>query len=203
MAFSMVGVKRRGMHSYTEHDLLAANVNPVTGLATDYLNLFNEAIMLFEMGLDMPDMAEELTEWAPHSVHVEHFERSGFEMKDVVIAAYDEASPATFAPPSTPRCEQALAVFASSIDILLSSNILDDMARADLGGRLREMKAMVSEMDLAYPRPRRGPRSQPAKRRRRAVLNPALNSAKSRKSGDTPGVALVFPNQGRILSLEA
>jgi hypothetical protein len=145
MAFSMVGVKRRGMHSYTEHDLLAANVNPVTGLATDYLNLFNEAIMLFEMGLDMPDMAEELTEWAPHS-YVEHFERSGFEMKDVVIAAYDEASPAIRTAFDT-CCEQALAVFASSIDILLSSNILDDMARADLGGRLGEMKAMVSEMD--------------------------------------------------------
>ena len=51
------------MSPYSEQDLLAANVNPATGLATDYLNLFNEAIMLFEMGLDMPDMAEELTEW--------------------------------------------------------------------------------------------------------------------------------------------
>ena len=45
------------MLPYSEQDLLAANVNPATGLATDYLNLFNEAIMLFEMGLDMPDMA--------------------------------------------------------------------------------------------------------------------------------------------------
>jgi hypothetical protein len=133
------------MHSYTEQDLLAANVNPVTGLATDYLNLFNEAIMLFEMGLDMPDMAEELTEWAPHT-YVEHFERSGFEMKDVVVAAYDAAPSAVRAAFDT-CCEQALAVFASSIDILLSSNLHDDLARADLGERLGEMKAMVSEMD--------------------------------------------------------
>jgi hypothetical protein len=133
------------MHSYTEHDLLAANVNPVTGLATDYLNLFNEAIMLFEMGLDMPDMAEELTEWAPHS-YVEHFERSGFEMKDVVVAAY-AAAPTAIRAGFDVCCEQALAVFASSIDILLSSNIDDGMARADLVGRLGEMKAMVGEMD--------------------------------------------------------
>jgi len=133
------------MHSYTERDLLAANVNPVTGLATDYLNLFNEAIMLFEMGLDMPDMAEELTEWAPHG-YVEHFDMSGFEMKDVVIAAYAEAPPAVRAAFDA-CCERAQAMFASSIDILLSSNVHDDLARADLDNRLGEMKAMVSEMD--------------------------------------------------------
>ncbi|MDP3655070.1 MAG: hypothetical protein Q8R67_25705, partial [Rhodoferax sp.] len=33
--------------------LRAANINPRTGLATDYLNHFNEAIMLLEM---VPDM---------------------------------------------------------------------------------------------------------------------------------------------------
>jgi len=133
------------MHSYTEQDLLAANVNPVTGLATDYLNLFNEAIMLFEMGLDMPDMAEELTEWAPHG-YVEHFDMSGFEMKDIVIAAYAEA-PRPIRAAFDACCERAQAVFTSSIDILLSSNVHDDMSRADLDGRLREMKAMVGEMD--------------------------------------------------------
>ncbi len=133
------------MHSYTEQDLLAANVNPKTGLATDYLNLFNEAIMLFEMGLDMPDMAEELTEWKPHG-YVEHFEKSGFEMKDVVVAAYAEAPPMTRAAFDV-CCVGALAAFASSIDILLSSNLHDEVARADLEGRLNEMKAMVIEMD--------------------------------------------------------
>ncbi len=124
---------------------MAANVNPTTGLATDYLNLFNEAIMLFEMGLDMPDMAEELTDWAPHG-YVEHFERSGFELKDVVVAAYEEA-PSHFRDPFDVCCARAQAMFASSIDILLSSNLHDDVARADLGNRLREMKALVGEMD--------------------------------------------------------
>ncbi len=133
------------MHSYTEQELLEANVNPKTGLATDYLNLFNEAIMLFEMGLDMPDMAEELTEWAPHG-YVEHFDMSGFEMRDVVIAAYADA-PRPIRAAFDACCERAQSVFALSIDILLSSNVHDDMARADLDSRLAEMKSMVSEMD--------------------------------------------------------
>ncbi|MEO8318885.1 MAG: hypothetical protein ABI561_11235, partial [Bradyrhizobium sp.] len=37
--------------------LKAANINPRTGLATDYLNHFNEAIMLLEMVPDMPECA--------------------------------------------------------------------------------------------------------------------------------------------------
>ena len=38
------------------NEMIEANVNPDTGLATDYLNLFNEGTMLFEMAFDMPDM---------------------------------------------------------------------------------------------------------------------------------------------------
>lgn len=133
------------MNPYNEQDLLAANVNPATGLATDYLNLFNEAIMLFEMGLDMPDMVEELADWQKRG-YVEHFENSGFELKDVVVSAY------LYAPMSVRRdfdasTERALAAFDSSIDILLSSNLEDEAARADLTERLREMKALVLEMD--------------------------------------------------------
>lgn len=133
------------MKPYSEQDLLAANVNPATGLATDYLNLFNEAVMLFEMGLDMPDMAEELTEWRRRG-YVEHFERSGFELKDVVVSAYLHAPPAARQDFDS-CCERALGLFDSSIEILLSSNLHDEAARADLMERLGEMKAIVVEMD--------------------------------------------------------
>ncbi len=133
------------MVPYSEQEVLAANVNPATGLATDYLNLFNEAIMLFEMGLDMPDMAEELADWKKHS-YIEHFEKSGFEMKDVVISAYHHA-PSDIRFDFDEVCERALTVFDSGINILMSSNIEDPVARADLENRLRDMKALVSEMD--------------------------------------------------------
>ncbi|MBW8882442.1 MAG: hypothetical protein JF615_13785 [Asticcacaulis sp.] len=133
------------MTVYSEQELLAANVNPATGLATDYLNLFNEAIMLFEMGLDMPDMAEELTDWHKRG-YVEHFDKSGFEMKDVVISAYKHAL-ADIRCDFDEVCERALHSFDSSINILLSSNVEDEGARADLEERLRDMKALVVEMD--------------------------------------------------------
>src|SRR5262249_13363385 len=44
-------------------ELRAANINPRTGLATDYLNHFNEAVMLLEMVPDMPECAEDFLHW--------------------------------------------------------------------------------------------------------------------------------------------
>lgn len=70
--------------------LLAANINPRTGLATDYLNHFNEAIMLLEMIPDMPDCAEDFLGWQPLS-YCEHFKASNFKARELAIAAYDSA----------------------------------------------------------------------------------------------------------------
>src|SRR4051794_23271770 len=74
-------------------ELLAANINPTTGLATDYLNHFNEAIMLLEMIPDMPDCFEDFLEWQPLSYR-EHFTASNFKARDLAIAAYEQADPA-------------------------------------------------------------------------------------------------------------
>jgi hypothetical protein len=70
--------------------LRAANINPRTGLATDYLNHFNEAIMLLEMIPDMPECAEDFLVWQPLS-YAEHFTASNFKARDLAIAAYDSA----------------------------------------------------------------------------------------------------------------
>ena len=72
--------------------LRAANINPRTGLATDYLNHFNEAIMLLEMVPDMPECAEDFLEWHPLS-YAEHFTASNFKARDLAISAYDSADP--------------------------------------------------------------------------------------------------------------
>jgi len=72
--------------------LKAANINPRTGLATDYLNHFNEAIMLLEMIPDMPECAEDFLEWHPLS-YAEHFTASNFKARDLAISAYDTADP--------------------------------------------------------------------------------------------------------------
>jgi hypothetical protein len=70
--------------------LRAANINPRTGLATDYLNHFNEAIMLLEMVPDIPDCAEDFMSWMPLS-YAEHFTASNFKARDLAIEAYEKA----------------------------------------------------------------------------------------------------------------
>jgi hypothetical protein len=70
--------------------LRAANINPRTGLATDYLNHFNEAVMLLEMIPDMPECAEDFLGWQPLSYR-EHFMASHFKARDLAIEAYDSA----------------------------------------------------------------------------------------------------------------
>jgi hypothetical protein len=71
--------------------LRAANINPRTGLATDYLNHFNEAIMLLEMIPDMPECAEDFLTWQPLS-YAEHFTASNFKARELAIAAYEAAN---------------------------------------------------------------------------------------------------------------
>jgi hypothetical protein len=74
--------------------LRAANINPRTGLATDYLNHFNEAVMLLEMVPDMPECAEDFLGWRPLS-YSEHFHASNFKARDLAIESYESADAIT------------------------------------------------------------------------------------------------------------
>ena len=72
--------------------LARANVNPATGLATDYLNHFNEAIMLLEMIESCPDCVEDFRAWRPMSYR-EHFAQPQYKHRSIAIEAYDQADP--------------------------------------------------------------------------------------------------------------
>src|SRR3954469_22154445 len=72
--------------------LAAANINPQTGLASDYLNHFNEAVMLLDLLPHSPECIVELIGWEPMS-YAEHFAESHFKYKDLAIAAYAVADP--------------------------------------------------------------------------------------------------------------
>jgi hypothetical protein len=116
--------------------LADANINPATGLATDYLNHFNEAIMLLEMLASCPDCRNDLLAWQPLSYR-QHFEASRFKGRAMAIAAYDSADAdvrgsldsltgamtavlvATRAAMSTDMPHDAVAVLASRAAILL------------------------------------------------------------------------------------
>ena len=72
--------------------LRRANINPVTGLATDYLNRFNEAVMLLDLLATCPEFRADFLAWKPMSYR-EHFHASHLKTRDLAIAAYDTADP--------------------------------------------------------------------------------------------------------------
>src|SRR4249920_76359 len=81
-----------GLNAARAAELKAANINPRTGLATDYLNHFNEAVMLLEMIPDIPECVEDFLQWHPLS-YAEHFTASNFKARDLAISAYNSADP--------------------------------------------------------------------------------------------------------------
>ncbi len=68
----------------------AANIDPQTLLATDYLNHFNEVVMLIDMVPDLPECLDDVMDWAPKS-YPDHFHDSSFSDKELAIEAYDYA----------------------------------------------------------------------------------------------------------------
>ncbi|MFT3721981.1 MAG: hypothetical protein QM773_00225 [Hyphomonadaceae bacterium] len=68
--------------------LRAANINPSTGLATDYLNHYNEIAMLIAGLSDLPEAREEVLSWRPVG-YAAHFHMTGFSQRDLAIAAYE------------------------------------------------------------------------------------------------------------------
>jgi len=70
-----------------EARMLAANVNPKTGLATDFLNLFNEYIMLAQLVADGSMERDVLCDWLPVDYET-HFSLSSFSGSQIVLASY-------------------------------------------------------------------------------------------------------------------
>jgi hypothetical protein len=68
------------------------NINPVTGLSTDYLNHFTEAIMVLEVIGTMPECLDDLRAWQVKT-YSEHFAASRFSNRNAIIAAYQTADP--------------------------------------------------------------------------------------------------------------
>jgi hypothetical protein len=114
--------------------LSAANIVPATRLATDYLNVFNEAVMLLGLLPDMPEMIDELKAWEALS-YEEHFRRSGFQAKELAILAYQHADPAIRVP---------FDELAGQVAITLREAVDEAAARIARGEELGEFIADVS-----------------------------------------------------------
>lgn len=66
-----------------------ALINPASGLANDYLNLFNEIVMLVEQLPTMPELFEDIRLWHPVSYR-DYFEKSILPGRGSALAAYDQ-----------------------------------------------------------------------------------------------------------------
>lgn len=118
-----------------------ANINPATGLATDYLNHFNEAIMLLDMASSCPDCRAEFLDWQPMSYR-EHFAASHFAGRDLVIAAYEAADPALRG-----RLDGLAATMTAMLEAtraLLRSDSAGDAAGALAEQTVAELKSLVT-----------------------------------------------------------
>lgn len=90
------------------------NISEKTLLATDYLNHFNEIVMLIEMLPDMPDMLEDCRMWRPKT-YQEHFRDSGFSDKELAIEAYRHV-PGKFRQPFEESISMMNQVVAHTLD---------------------------------------------------------------------------------------
>jgi hypothetical protein len=123
--------------------LAAANICPETGLATDYLNHFNEVAMLIQMLADMPEASQDILAWAPRD-YVSHFQVTGFRAKELA-AAYAAADPSVLV-----RFEEACALAESAIaDVQARIEADEDpdrfafSAAADIFDRIARIGAVI------------------------------------------------------------
>lgn len=138
----------RGMNDYDifREKVQGRNINPETLLATDYLNHFNEVIMLLEMVPDMPDILEDCKEWRPKS-YQDHFRDSSFSDKNLAIEAYEHA-PAQYKIPFEETLEQMNFIAVQSIERV--DRALNDGEEDVAGERARTASRNLQKlMDVA------------------------------------------------------
>lgn len=66
-----------------------ALINPASGLANDYLNLFNEIVMLVEQLPTMPELFDDIQRWRPTSYR-DYFKNSILPGRGTALEAYDK-----------------------------------------------------------------------------------------------------------------
>ncbi|GIX17039.1 MAG: hypothetical protein KatS3mg119_1225 [Rhodothalassiaceae bacterium] len=127
--------------------LAGTNIDENSFLATDYLNHFNEVIMLLELAPDMPEALEEVRDWRPIS-YPEHFRRTGFRDKELAIAAYELAPPEVreaFDARSRELGERILETLAAVAPLAADGDAA--ALAAELQPRLEEIRALVSAIN--------------------------------------------------------
>ena len=120
------------------------NISEQTLLATDYLNHFNEIVMLLDMLPDMPEMIEECKAWQPKS-YAEHFADSTFSDRQLAIDAYQHV-PSRYRRPFEETISQINSLILGSIarlDTDIAAGIGDEALRHTCQSLSRAAQALM------------------------------------------------------------
>ena len=119
------------------------NICDTSLLATDYLNHFNEVVMLIDMIPDMPECLDDVREWQPKS-YAQHFADSGLPEASLAIAAYAH-SPEVYRLPLEETVDNLNRLVDSSLKRIASAIEYGNQdALADAASRAsRDMQRLV------------------------------------------------------------
>lgn len=139
-------ISRRFRQSMAEHlraHTVGTNVNPKTLLATDYLNHFNEMIMLLDMLPTAPaDIVADIGNWR-HKSYEEHFHETGFRDKSLAIAGYHNAPDDVRAAfdAAIERLEQEMVKVLGQVTTIMANGSIDGLLPlcSSAAPRLRDM----------------------------------------------------------------
>jgi hypothetical protein len=106
-------------------------VNPVSGLANDYLNLFNELVMMLEQIPVMPELLEDLCAWQPVS-YQEYFRKSKLPGRHSALVAYEEMSPSF---------RRRFETFVAELDVIALASVVA-VRRQFRGGAPQDMERL-------------------------------------------------------------
>lgn len=112
-------------------------INPLTGLTTDFTNVFTEVIMLLEMLDDWPDALADQPPWQPF-IYDQHFEQSGYADKALILEAYHRAPLHLLANLDTLTAD-ANALLAAELPAIRADPPGHIAAARDLAAALREL----------------------------------------------------------------
>ena len=98
------------------------NINERSLLATDYLNHFNEVVMMLDLVPQMPECLDEVKAWQPKGYKA-HFRDSAFHDRELAIEAYDLAPPACRAAfeETVERLDRAIAEALGQIEAAVAT----------------------------------------------------------------------------------
>lgn len=126
-----------------------ANINSDSFLATDYLNHYNEILMLLEMVPDMPDLLDDAADWRPKA-YTQHFMDSGFQAKELAIQAYGLA-PSVYKSPFETICGKLDHLISATLSGLLSVNIvergLSEAAQSLIRTRIDSIQELLMDLN--------------------------------------------------------